>query len=489
MPQRLTVSIIGLFVLSFAAVAVWVFTSPLSRDPICEFAREKGMQCVTLASPGIYERGAIIDVPPRRDANQPLPLAHEYLLSNNCILPGADMAFASFQDDPKREIAFPNKKISIDRSLSLGAEVSSQRLGGIEIKVGPKAESSISLELRSSGARFFNIETTPLRAALSSCQVRRSCAERVKTGEVKIVKELLVAKDLALTVKENNGISYPLDIAVGKGLVDAHLTVSDTTKKQLQLPKQGDMAFGARFFDLDELSQVETCKRDLVVVSSNSTTTSTASVSPRAADEQLRTAQVVDKDEFAEVRFLASDRAQNEGMIAAEARSAGKAIINETTGQVEFVHLLYVNPGERWISTGPNGELLHPPEFKNIYADARSDALSRVTLRLGNRTDEVRDLAMHLRDNETASISLGFEGENPYTSYLSPFTMVRSDGKEIKLDAVWRQGKDEKEFNLGPLNPGEAVTIIMGYSRAIKAAFSQDAGTVRSDVTVTFALK
>jgi hypothetical protein len=472
------------------SLVIWIFGGS-ETDPVCRLAEEKGMHCVILGSPSIYERGALILPPTGKNANETLPLPDEHLFSKSCLLPGADVGFSEFHDDSSPAIAFPNQTTTINRSFAAMLKLnSSKKIGGLEVKAGPEANSSLVLTLKSNGARFFSIEPTSLRDALGSCLIRRSCVARVKSGSDRLVKQLLVAKDLSLIVREKGGESFPLNFAVGKKLVEVKLGTGSKQKQTTDLPSRGDMAFGARLFDPQEFADVQPCGKDLVSIKASGTTTSTALVQSRDNKADERRAAVTDKDELAQVSLDLSDRKYNEGMIPANATSSGKPIIDKATGQVDFHYLMHTEAGQRWVSIGPNGVLLDP-KYKPVFADSYAQVSSAVELELANRSDDAHHLMMHVQAKENTSISrLQLPGmHSDYSDYLKPFTMKRQDGKETNLDAVWKRGEDDKEFDLGPLAPGEAITLKMGYTREDTSSSSLDPGSIAGDVKLDFRLQ
>jgi hypothetical protein len=178
-------------------------------------------------------------------------------------------------------------------------------------------------------------------------------------------------------------------------------------------------------------------------------------------------------------------------MTPANATSSWKPIIDKATGQVDFHYLMHTEAGQRWVSIiGPNGVPLNP-EYKPVFADSYAQVSSAVELELANRSDDAHHLVMHVQAKENTSISrlLPPEMHSHYSDYLKPFTMKRQDGKETNLDAVWRRGQDDKEFDLGPLAPGEVITLKMGYTREDTSSSSLDPGSIAGDVKLDFRLQ
>jgi len=479
-----------------AALVIWIpgLLGEGETDPVCRLAKEKGMHCVILGSPSIYERGALLLPPAGKNSNQTLPLPDEHLFAKSCLLPGADVSFSEFRDDSSPAIAFPDMTTTIDRGfLAMLKLNSSKKIGGLEVKAGPEANSSLELTLKSNGARFFSIEPTSLRDVLGSCLIRRSCVARVKSGSDRLVKQLLVAKDLSLTVQKEGGGSFPLDFAIGKKLVEVELDTYGKQTQKTDLPNRGDMAFGARLFDPQEFADVQPCGQDLVPVKASGTTTSTVLVQSRGNKADQKRVAVTDKDELAQVSLDLDDRKDNEGMIPATATSWGKPIIDKATGQVDFHYGMQTEAGQRWVSIGPNGVILDP-KYKPVFADSHAQVSSVVELELANRSDDTHHLMMHVHAEENTSISrLQYSNANPslgmYYDYVKPFIMKRQDGKETNLDAVWKLGRDDKDFDLGPLAAGEVVTLTMGYTREDSSSSSLDPGAIEGDVKLDFRLQ
>ncbi|RVU18453.1 hypothetical protein [Methylobacterium oryzihabitans] len=488
MTNRLLAGTVFLGGAASIGVLIWNLTWNDNTDPLCKFANERNMRCLTLASPETYERGAIIRQTQETKNNKTTPLAQNYILSDACILPGANISFAKFKDDTKNSVGFPNQTVSLSRSFSFGPRVSSQSFGGVEIKLGPKASSNLSVSLSSDGARHFNIETTPLKDAIGSCFVRQSCVDLIKNSDNQIIKEILIAKNLELKIKEGNNAEYSLDIALGKGLVEATFGGNNTIERIQNISKQGDMAFGGVFFDKQELLEIKKCTRDLVMLENKHNSVTNVGIYPRIRNSEPIQKQTTDEDSLLRLSYEAPDRASKEGMAPADVAGSTKAIINPITNQVEFVSLYHTTPGERWFDVERDGEIL-VHGHKNIYADVVSSTRSDVKIRLANRSDFVKKLKMQINDVDNYSVSLLNAPFVPYYTYFKPLTMIRNDGKQVELDAVWLRGKANKVFELGSMEAGETVELIMGYSRNTKASFSVDAGSIRNELSASFFLE
>jgi hypothetical protein len=96
---------------------------------------------------------------------------------------------------------------------------------------------------------------------------------------------------------------------------------------------------------------------------------------------------------------------------------------------------------------------------------------------------------MHIEDDEQSNVRSIPGLLVGYSAYLKPFIMTRQNGDQTNLDAVWKRGKDSKDFDLGPLSPGEAVALKLGYERSNRASYSSDTGLISGDVIVSFRLQ
>src|SRR4051794_15129262 len=107
MKPRLIAIILSTCLLTFAGTAVFVlinYNSSETSDPVCTFARTRGMSCLIVASPQIYEKGAFVNISDSKAPDLPIPLSSEYLFSDSCILAGSNISFAQFKDDPNRSV-------------------------------------------------------------------------------------------------------------------------------------------------------------------------------------------------------------------------------------------------------------------------------------------------------------------------------------------------------------------------------------------------
>ena len=479
--------------LGFGVTAAIIFILPLiseKEDPVCKLARERGMECVTMASPSIYERGALITSPEKANPGDALPLAKDYLLSDQCVLPGANIAFSKFHDDPKQAVAFPDQTTTVERSASaLLKAKSSSKVGGLEMNAGPKINNSNKINIKSSGVQLWSIETAPLRDALGSCYVRRACVAQIRDGRARVVKDLLVAKDLRVSVSKNDEVSYPLQAAIGEGLINIDLGTQQKNSlvSELSSPSGSDMAFGARFFDPGVFADIRFCEHDLVPVKSNVSTMQQAFTQSTTNPGDNQKIELVNSDKPARAFLDLKDRKSNEGVIPAEATSASGWKLGKDTGAIEFIYTLFVEPGQRWVSIGQNG-ILRDPEYKEVFAQSIAGSTNNAEIMFSNRGNDLHHLYMRVMAKEESNIPMA-PLQAFYSDFLQPLTVVRSDGSEQHIDAVWRRGGDDQQFDLGPLAPGEAVTLKIGYERKITAAFSADTGRLDGDVTLTFALK
>jgi hypothetical protein len=142
---------VSLATITGAYIYIVIYFPKESSDPVCEFAKAQGMNCVILASPAVYERGAIIHLQQDQSLNDAIPLAGENLFSDSCVLPGANVALAKFQDDPERSVAFPEQTTTISRGLAgLINLAAPSKIGGFKIKAGSKSSESMAVRLSAS---------------------------------------------------------------------------------------------------------------------------------------------------------------------------------------------------------------------------------------------------------------------------------------------------------------------------------------------------
>ena len=190
MPGRRKALVSGVAVVVLGAIGfgLWVYLRPPStpsslEDPLCKMVRERfSMRCAPLASPGVYERGALVLAPPGGEQRQATALPDDYLFSPECVFDASAVGSASFKEDPGRVVDFGKHSYKLDRNASAGVTLNLPKVAGLTFKAGPKVAEIREIVLEADSARYFNIDSQAFQTSLKSCAIRPACIERAKAA-------------------------------------------------------------------------------------------------------------------------------------------------------------------------------------------------------------------------------------------------------------------------------------------------------------------
>ena len=249
----------------------------LDADRLCALAQTYHMRCVSLASPTIYDHGAYVHLDPTQKENDQVSLPTDYVFSPQCSFAAATAAFTQFKEDPTQYVAFGTHVFRVDRHLSAGVDLNLPRLAGLSLKAGPKVSDIRSVSLEAESARYFNIDTREFLNTLSSCSVRPACASVVKSANVRVIKRLLVAKNLKYRVETATGESESLASAVRSANLTVSMDSGSSSTSVDDLSSGKDMVFAVEFFDPDELKGISVCKKSVSIIKVTGSTVANAS--------------------------------------------------------------------------------------------------------------------------------------------------------------------------------------------------------------------
>ncbi|MDX1702344.1 MAG: hypothetical protein R3250_17080, partial [Melioribacteraceae bacterium] len=264
---RINIATIILIILliSFSIFALNIFfLNPSFKDPICDLANETfGMSCVPLASPGVYEKGAMFSKSTEDVSKSKYKFPIDYVLSDSCYSPYTDLSFAKFVKDDEKSVNFGKHSFSINKNLSVGIELNLPKNFGIKLQAGPKISEVKSVEMEAENAILFNIDSQKFIETLNSCAIKKSCISKAIKNNILIAKQILVAENLRYTITTTTGDSFPLSVAIKKGQIEFGGTSHDDSVSASNLSTGKDMVFAVNFFENEWGKQIDACNSNL----------------------------------------------------------------------------------------------------------------------------------------------------------------------------------------------------------------------------------
>ena len=151
-PKRSHLLLAGFFTLLIAGLIVYryyIMSQKDRGDPLCALAASYGMSCTKLAVPGVYDHGAYVRSQPQDKATEQLVLPSDYVFSERCAFSPEATAFARFRESPDQRVNFGTHTFNVDRSLSVGVDLSIPKIAGFKLAAGPKLAEIRSVTLQS----------------------------------------------------------------------------------------------------------------------------------------------------------------------------------------------------------------------------------------------------------------------------------------------------------------------------------------------------
>ena len=462
---------------AFAVFVIHTFTtSPISEsNPLCDLAAERfKMECVLLGSPGIYDKGAFIRSSETDASLTPLPLPEDQILAESCLLnPVENVGLATFKEDPNKSIVFGKYSFNINRNVKLGANLNLPEAAGFQIKAGPEIAQAKTINLEADSAVFFNIDSSVFKSILNNCSLKRSCVSNVKDSNKRVIKQLLIAKNLRYVVTTKSGESFPLSVALEKNILDFGTKAGRDIVTTRDLSTGIDIVFAANFFDPQEFKEVKICERRIIAQDFSGRTVVSAMAGSNAPDEKQ---SQNDEEVVAKSTYDISDRTDSESYQPSqpsEAMAWGKWSFNEQSNTVELLSRVLAIPGLRWD--------FNRPEFKTTYAEAQASVKNNFEIVMTSRSEETQILIAELTSNIFETLSTNA----PYDQYLSVFEIEDTRGKR-NIPVLWTKNDALKRFNLGQIEPGEKVTVKLEREFKFSANRDKEGGGLWEDLEIRF---
>jgi hypothetical protein len=483
-PKRSHLLLAGFFTLLIAALIVYryyIISQKDRVDPLCALAKSYGMSCAKLAVPSVYDHGAYVQSQPQDKGVQELVLPTDYIFSERCAFSPEATAFARFRESPDQRVNFGSHTFNVDRSLSVGVDLTIPKVAGLTLAAGPKLSEIRSVTLQADSAQYFNVDTNEFLTALGSCTVNPSCARVASSPDVHVIKRLLVAKNLKYRIETTSGESESLAAAIRSKSISLGVESSAKTVAVDDLSTGVDMVFAVSFFEPAELRNVAPCSEPVHILKVTGKTigdanASVAGVSPDHKEElngkELDPAHVRAPD--------AKDRQPGESMTDPEAQAWGLWNHDPAKRQIGLFARTLVEPGTR--SQTANAK------FPQVWARPRASLENQVEVTLANTLSEQKTLVASAQFIENTSISL-LNQRLPPNSYFKPLTLISHDGTQHIAPPVWSSADRVKDFELGKIGPGEVVKVLMGRRLDSVANFADEGGTRQEDILISFSLK
>ena len=198
MSRRAKFALVALAIAAFSSFALYIWFSPEgTEDALCVLAKSQfGMNCSILASPGVYEKGAVIDLPePSNGDSARIGFPDRQIFGGACVIAPGSSDFSSFKEEPGHSVVFGKHEITLNRSVSVGAKLNIPEAASFDLQGGPKISDVRSILLSAESAQIFTIDPIAAQDALNSCNVRMSCTDNISNKQ-EVVTRLLVAKNL-----------------------------------------------------------------------------------------------------------------------------------------------------------------------------------------------------------------------------------------------------------------------------------------------------
>lgn len=486
---RLKITVLlGILLLSGLSFAgwLWFLPSPLadSGDPLCKMVSARfSMSCVPLATPRMYDRGAIMRLSDGSSVPSANALPDDYLFSDACIFSPDALQSVSFREDPKLALDFGKHKYSVDRNAALGVDLNLPKVAGIKFKAGPKISQLRDVVLEAESMRYFNIDSQAFLTSLRSCAIRPACISRVKSSSSSVIKRFIIAKNLKYTINLSSGGSESLLGAVKTDQIkiDADIKRADTSTDDLSSGE--DLVVGVGYFDRGEVQAVDTCTKELSILKATGNTKVYAKVGTPGMPPVEKESSGDEDIMAVDMGRDANDRKSNESMIPGEARAFGGWFFHNDSQEVEF-HLRNVSiSGIRY----PNLTMDDARDrlFAVIYTHAHAVITSQVELTVANRTEETKRLVAMIQ------YDVGATPDKMISAYawFDPFVVVAADGSQRNPpEGVLSTHTSTKQVSLGNIGPGEVIRVKMG--RKLESASSAtDFGTIEENTKVRLELR
>ncbi|WP_133253020.1 hypothetical protein [Rhizobium wuzhouense] len=246
----------------------WPVKPVIVLDHLCDFVRDQQkLECMAvLAADNFVAPGSFVEAVANEVTDKRVPLPRGNLFGDSCIIPGADGDAIKAELSKHSSISIPTFTYDVDRSLKEGVELQIPKLEALSLKAGPNFKSVSKVELSTEDAWAVNVDELSAHQALSSCSVKRSCVDYIKSQQYRVIGTALVAKGLSYKLYNSENQLLSLDAAVKSEAITASVGgsggVTSTTKSTLTASEA--RVIGVRFLPVDFFSNQPVCERDVL---------------------------------------------------------------------------------------------------------------------------------------------------------------------------------------------------------------------------------
>jgi len=430
------------------------------------------MDCSILAVPGVYEKGAVVNVAVSpKDEIRKIGFPVQQIFGGSCVV-GPSMAdFSTFKEQPGQSIVFGKRELTVDRSISAGAKLNIPEAASFDLQGGPNISDVQSILLYADSAQVFTIDQTAAQDALNACSVRASCTSNISPNQG-IVTRLLVAKNLQYSVKDKNGAVFPLEIAAEKGLVKLGLRAGREVISSTDLSSGKDMVFAV---EVSKPSQFDfkTCQSSLKILKVTGHSKAKAVTKKDIIDEQESPG---DSEAGAHVSYILPDSDRDsESIDMAEAFANSKWSMTPDGTGILLDSVVFATAGTRW----PYGD----EKSKKTYAPSSAATELALDVEIVNREALGKNLVLvmeiDLKKNRDISLYQMFDD----------LTVTPSAGSPRNIPAIWHAGDDRKEFPLGRLDPGDVTHLRLTRRFSAGSINADDGGKMNERLSLSFDLR
>src|SRR5262249_21498841 len=149
-------------------------------------------------------------------------------------------------------------------------------IDGARLKAGPKISQVRSVALEADDVQYFAVDTNSFFAAVGSCKIRSACITRALAPDIRIVKRLLVAKNLKYIIQTESNAQLSLSAALESKMLDLDTMTAKSITDKKDLSSGRNLVIGVDFFDPAELQTASQCRDDMSILSISGSTIATA---------------------------------------------------------------------------------------------------------------------------------------------------------------------------------------------------------------------
>jgi hypothetical protein len=473
--RKMKITLSALALIAFAFFTGYIFYIQRGddlADPLCLLAtKEFKMHCSILAAPGVYERGAVVNIPKRETGESKIGFPTQQIFGPSCVMDASNVDFSVFREQPDQSVVFGKKEVAINRSISAGAKLAVPEAANFDLQAGPNISEARSVVLSAESAQIFTIDQNAVQDALNSCNIRASCLRGI-SGHQGIVKRLLVAKNLQYSVKDKNGAEFPLNIAAEKGLINFGLRAGRDAVSTRDLSSGKDMVFAVDISDASSFN-LATCQSSLQIYK----VTGRAKAKAVTRDKIQEQEAANDSEVAAHVAYQLPDREResNESISVGEAFANAKWSFGTPGTKILLDSTVLVIVGQRW----PFGT----KHQKLTYATSTAATELSVDILLGNRGESAKQLTLILEIEVRKN-----RGVPPF-QHLDDVSVTTRGNIERHITVLWRSNETRKEFSLGQIRGGELARVRLARTLSAVAQHEDNDGKIDELLQLSFELR